>query len=242
MTTRRNFLKTAAAAGFAVAAAGYGTAATASAKGAALIMTPEKQQALTPDQSLQILKDGNGRFVSGKGLNTDLLSQVKQTKKGQFPFAAIVTCLDSRTQPEYIFDLGIGDVFCGRIAGNFVNTDMMGSLEFATAVTGANLVVVMGHNHCGAIAGAISNVKLGNLTQTLSNLKPAVYEVKGFKSKKRNAENEKFVQAVAVENVKLNVQAVTERSSIMNDLVAKGELKVVGAMYYISTGKVVFYE
>lgn len=242
MNTRRNFIKTAAAAGIAVAATGYGATKTVKATGAATIMTPEKQQALTPDQSLQILKDGNERFINGKGLNTDLLGQVKQTKKGQFPFAAIVTCLDSRTQPEYVFDIGIGDVFCGRIAGNFVNTDMMGSLEFATAVSGANLVVVMGHNHCGAIVGAISNVKLGNLTQTLSNLKPAVYEVKGFKSKKRNAENEKFVQAVAVENVKLNVQAVTERSSIMNDLVAKGELKVVGAMYDISTGKVVFYE
>ncbi len=241
MATRRNFLKTAAAAGIAVAATGYGTTKTAKA-GSALIMTPEKQQALTPDQSLQILKDGNKRFVDGKGLNTDLLGQVKQTKKGQFPFAAIVTCLDSRTQPEYIFDLGIGDVFCGRIAGNFVNTDMMGSLEFATAVTGANLVVVMGHNHCGAIAGAISNVKLGNLTQTLSNIKPAVYEVKGFKSKKRNAENDKFVQAVAVENVKLNVQAVTERSTVMNELVNKGDLKVVGAMYDISTGEVKFYE
>lgn len=241
MATRRNFIKTAAAAGLAVAATGYGTAKTAKA-GSALIMTPEKQQALTPDESLQILKDGNKRFVNGKGLNTDLLGQVKQTKKGQFPFAAVVTCLDSRTQPEYIFDLGIGDIFCGRIAGNFVNTDMMGSLEFATAVTGANLVVVMGHNHCGAIAGAISNVKLGNLTQTLSNIKPAVYEVKGFKSKKRNAENDKFVQAVAVENVKLNVQAVTERSTVMNELVNKGDLKVVGAMYDISTGEVKFYE
>jgi len=205
-------------------------------------MTPEKQQELTPDQSLEILKEGNKRFVNGKGLNTDLLGQVRQFKKGQFPFAAVITCLDSRTQPEYIFDLGIGDIFCGRIAGNFVNTDMMGSLEFATVVSGANLILVMGHTHCGAIIGAISNVKLGNLTQTLSNLKPAVYEVKGFKSKKRNANNEKFVQAVADENVRLNVQAITERSTIMKDLVDKGELKVVGAMYDISTGKVEFYK
>jgi len=240
MSSRRNFIKTAAAAGVIVAATGL--SATKAKAGAAVVMTPEKQQELTPDQSLEILKEGNKRFLSGKGLNTDLLGQAKQFKTGQFPFAAVVTCLDSRTQPEYIFDLGLGDIFCGRIAGNFVNTDMMGSLEFATAVSGANLVVVMGHSHCGAIIGAISDVKLGNLTQTLSNLKPAVYEVKGFKSKKRRADNAKFVQAVADENVRLNVQAITERSTIMNDLVVKGELKVVGAMYDISTGKVEFYE
>jgi len=231
MNSRRDFLKTAGAAGLAIAATGYST--TTAKAGSALVMTPEKQKALTPDQSLEILMEGNKRFVSGKMLNTDLIGQAKQFKTGQFPFAAVVTCLDSRTQPEYIFDLGLGDIFCGRIAGNFVNTDMMGSLEFATAVSGANLVLVMGHTHCGAIIGAISNVKLGNLTQTLSNLKPAVYEVKGFKNKKRKADNEKFVQAVAEENVKLNVQAITERSTIMKDLVDKGELKVVGAMYDI---------
>lgn len=146
--------------------------------------------------------------------------------------------MDSRTQPEYIFDLGIGDIFCGRIAGNFVNTDMMGSLEFATAVTGANLILVLGHTHCGAI----ENVKLGNLTQTLSNLKPAVYAVEGFKSKNRNGKNEKFVQAVADENVRLNVQAISERSSIMKELVDKGQLKVVGGMYDITTGIVDFFE
>jgi len=239
MSSRRKFIKTAAAAGIAVAATGYST--TMAKAGSALVMTPEKQQSLTPDKSLDILIEGNKRFISGKTLNTDLLGQVRQFKKGQFPFAAVITCLDSRTQPEYIFDLGIGDIFCGRIAGNFVNTDMMGSLEFATAVSGANLILVMGHTLCGAIIGAIDNVKLGNLTQTLSNLKPAVYEVKGFKDKKRNGNNEKFVQAVADENVRLNVQAITDRSRIMTDLVEKGELKVVGGMYDISSGKVEFY-
>lgn len=237
MNSRRTFIKSAAAgtAGLALAMSGFQAKA-----GSALVMTREKQQSLSPDQALEILVEGNNRFTSGKMLNTDLLGQVKQFKKGQFPFASVITCLDSRTQPEYIFDLGIGDIFCGRIAGNFVNTDMIGSLEFATKISGSRLVLILGHTHCGAIMGACDNVVLGNLTQTLSNLMPAVYAVPGFKGK-RNSENDEFVQKVADENVRLNVKAVTERSSIMAELVDKGQLKVVGGMYNISTGKVEFF-
>jgi carbonic anhydrase len=193
----------------------------------------------TPDQAIERLAAGNERFVTGAGLDHDFLDGVKATAGGQSPFAAIISCLDSRVPPEIVFDQGIGDVFVGRVAGNYVDTDLLGSLEFATAVVGAKLIVVLGHTDCGAVKGACDNVQLGNLTHTLSNISPAVYAVPGFEGKRTSANGE-FVSAVTHANVDLNVKNITERSQVIADLVAEGKVKIVGAVYDVATGKVVF--
>jgi carbonic anhydrase len=195
----------------------------------------------TPAAALERLVAGNERFVSGAGLDHDYLAGVKATAGGQKPFAAIISCLDSRVPPEIVFDQGIGDIFVGRIAGNFVDTDLLGSLEFATAAVGAKLIVVLGHTDCGAVKGACDNVELGNLTQTLSNISPAVYSVPGFEGARTSA-NAEFVSAVTHANVDLNVKNITERSQVIADLVAQGKVKIVGAVYDVATGKVTFRE
>jgi carbonic anhydrase len=193
----------------------------------------------SPAEALERLKAGNVRFVEGAALDHDYLASVKATAGGQKPFAAIVSCLDSRVPPEIVFDQGIGDVFVGRIAGNFVDTDLLGSLEFATAVVGAQLIVVLGHTDCGAVKGACDNVELGNLTQTLSNISPAVAAVPGFEND-RTSKNGEFVAAVTHANVDLNVKGITERSPVIADLVKQGKVQIVGAMYDVATGKVTF--
>jgi carbonic anhydrase len=208
---------------------------------AAVAITREAQAAITPAKALEMLKEGNKRFVSNKLRNRDLMAQVKKTGKGQFPFAAIVSCLDSRTQPEYVFDQGIGDIFVARLAGNFVNDDILGSLEFATKLAGARLIVILGHTECGAIMGACDRAHLGLLTGTLANLNPAVDAVQGD-YKPRNSENDKFVQAVAEKNVELTMQKLRTRSNVLRELIDKGEVKLVGAMYNVRTGKVTFFE
>jgi len=202
-------------------------------------MTKEARSQLTPDQALELLQDGNERFVSGNMLQRDLLAQVKATAKGQFPFAGILGCIDSRVPPEFVFDQGIGDIFSARIAGNFANTDFIGSFEFATKLAGAKLIVVLGHTECGAIKGAVDNAQLGNLTQTLSNLMPAVYSVTDVQGE-RNSSNAAFVTSVAEENVRLNVNALYTRSAILHDLVEAEQIKIVGAMYDVGTGRVSF--
>ena len=202
-------------------------------------MTKEARSQLTPDQALELLKDGNERFLSGNMLQRDLLAQVKATAKGQFPFAGILGCMDSRVPPEVVFDQGIGDIFSARIAGNFANTDFIGSFEFATKLAGSKLIVVLGHTECGAIKGAADNAQLGNLTNTLSNLMPAVYAVTDIQGE-RNSTNDAFVTAVAEENVRLNVQSLFTRSAILHDLVEAGQIKIVGAMHNVSTGRVSF--
>ena len=186
-----------------------------------------------------MLKDGNNRFVQGKMLERDFMQQVKATGSGQFPFAAIIGCLDSRASNELIFDQGIGDIFSGRVAGNFVNDDLLGSLEFACAAAGAKLIVVLGHTECGAVKGACDDVVLGNLTQTLANIKPAVAAVPGFEAD-RSSKNDKFVQAVAEKNVVLTLARIRERSSILREMIDKGQIGLAGAMYDVHTGKVVF--
>lgn len=204
-------------------------------------MTKEKQQRTTPQQALQMLKDGNNRFATGKLLKRNLYEQVTTTAKGQFPYAVVLSCIDSRTSTEIIFDEGLGDVFNARIAGNFVNTDILGSMEFACKVAGAKLVLVVGHSKCGAIKGACDNVQLGNLSHVIEEIKPAVDSIKNIDGE-RNSRNDAYVQAVAEENVKLAIKEIREKSSIINEMEKKGEIIIVGAMYNLETGKVTFYE
>lgn len=205
------------------------------------VQTAETHATMTPEKALTLLKEGNQRFVSGNMHKRDLRKKVLITSKGQYPFAAIVGCIDSRAPHEMVFDAGIGDIFSIRIAGNFINTDILGSLEFATAIADANLIVVLGHTECGAIKGACDNIKMGNLTHTLSNIAPAVYSVEGFEGS-RNSKNEAFVDAVAHTNVELAVNAIVERSPILRTRIDAGKLMVVGAMLDISTGQVTFME
>ena len=204
-------------------------------------LTAETQAALTPEQVLMRLKDGNDRFLAGQAVERDFMGQVRQTATGQYPMAAILGCIDSRVPHEIVFDKGVGDVFSARVAGNFVNTDILGSLEFATAVAGSKVVVVLGHTECGAVKGACDHVELGNLTSTLANIAPAVYAVGDIEGERTSA-NKDYVQAVAHENVEMTVRNMVDRSPVMRGLVEEGKLIVVGAMHDVATGKVEFFE
>jgi carbonic anhydrase len=202
------------------------------------VFTPARQKEVSPDDAIARLKAGNERFVAGKTVNCNLMQQVKETANGQAPFAVVVGCIDSRVPPELVFDQRIGDIFCARIAGNFVNTDIIGSLEFATKVAGARAIVVLGHSECGAIKGAVDDVKLGNLTAMLAKIRPAVQATKATGD--RTSKNHEFVQAVAIENAKLTAQKVTTASQILKEMVAAKQLQVLAAMHDISTGRVTF--
>jgi len=204
-------------------------------------LTREAQAAITPDKAIEMLKQGNQRFVRGKTIERDLLAQVRQTSKGQFPFAAVVSCLDSRIPPEIVFDRGLGDLFVARVAGNIVNDDILGSLEFATRLSGAKLIVVMGHTECGAVKGACDGAQFGLLTATLASINPAVNAVQGDYTP-RSSKNTEFVQAVAEMNVKLTMQKIRDRSVVLREMLNKGEIRMAGAMYDVSTGKVTFYK
>ncbi len=206
----------------------------------AVTQSAQSQSAISPDDALRMLMEGNERYVSGTMLDRDLSAQVAQTASGQYPFAIVLGCVDSRVPPEVVFDQGIGDIFSARIAGNFANTDIIGSMEFATAAAGSKLVMVLGHTECGAVKGACDHVELGNLTHTLSNLAPAVYAAKT--DGPRNSGNKEFVQDVTHMNVKMTVQNILDRSPVIRDLVEKGSVKVVGAMYDVSTGTVELIE
>jgi carbonic anhydrase len=203
----------------------------------------ETQASLTPRMALEILQEGNGRFIKNLKAQRDLLAQVNDTRDGQWPFATILSCIDSRTSAELVFDQGLGDVFSIRIAGNIVNTDILGSMEFACKVAGSKLIVVLGHTKCGAVKGACDHVEMGNLTELLSKLQPAVYsESETTAADKRNSKNGKFVENVATLNVKRSVKSIIERSFILEEMLDKGEIGIVGAMYNIDTGKVEFYK
>ncbi|MBC7601323.1 MAG: carbonic anhydrase [Ramlibacter sp.] len=213
-------------------------AATTNASGPACkTFDTARQAAVSPDQALAMLKQGNARFTSGASINCDLMAQVKATANGQAPFAAVVGCIDSRVPPELVFDQRIGDVFVARVAGNFVNTDIIGSLEFATALAGAKLIVVLGHSECGAIKGAVDNAKLGNLTETLANIRPSVLKVNGILGS-QDSKNKKLVQAVAEQNAVDAASMLLARSEVMRKLVAEGKLRVVSAMHDVGTGKI----
>ena len=202
--------------------------------------TPESQSAITPSQPIEILKQGNVRFTSGSTTSRDYQSQVSQTAGGQYPIAAVVSCIDSRIPTEIVFDQGIGDIFNARIAGNFVNEDILGSLEFACKVAGAKVIVVMGHTSCGAIKGACDKAELGNLTQMLEKIMPAVDAVHTPEGTDRSSANAKFVDAVAAKNVKLALAKIRENSPVLKEMIEANEIEIIGAMYDVASGKVSF--
>ncbi|MCY7311206.1 MAG: carbonic anhydrase [Chitinophagaceae bacterium] len=201
----------------------------------------ESQSTITPQIALDILKDGNKRFVSNLKFNRNLLQQVNDTRDGQWPFAVVLSCIDSRTSVELIFDQGLGDVFSVRIAGNIVNEDILGSMEFACKVAGSKLIVVLGHSKCGAVKGACDHVEMGNLTALLSKIRPAVDDETVTKVE-RNSKNGEFVENVATINVRRTVNAVLERSHILHEMIENGEIGICGAMYNVESGVVDFYE
>ncbi|MFC4817788.1 MULTISPECIES: carbonic anhydrase family protein [unclassified Flavobacterium] len=203
-------------------------------------LNKELQSQITPKKALELLKEGNSRFVNNLKLHRDLLEQVNDTSEGQWPFATILSCIDSRTSAELIFDQGLGDVFSIRIAGNVVNTDILGSMEFACKVAGSKLIVVLGHTKCGAVKGACDHVEMGNLTELLSKLQPAVYEEQTTKEE-RTSKNAEFVENVAEINVKRMVKSVLQRSHILAEMIENGEIGIIGAMYNVETGEVQFY-
>lgn len=203
-------------------------------------LNKELQSQITPKKALEILKEGNHRFVNNLKLHRDLLEQVNATSEGQWPFATILSCIDSRTSAELIFDQGLGDVFSIRIAGNVVNTDILGSMEFACKVAGSKLIVVLGHTKCGAVKGACDHVEMGNLTELLSKLQPAVYEEQQTKEE-RSSKNPEFVENVAEINVKRTVKSILQRSHILAEMIENGEIGIIGAMYNVETGDVEFY-
>jgi len=201
------------------------------------VFTPERQKATAPDEAIARLKAGNTRFTTGKSINCDLMAQVKETAKNQSPFAAIVGCIDSRVPPELVFDQRIGDVFCARVAGNCVNTDIIGSLEYSTRVAGARAIVVLGHNFCGAIKSAVDDVKLGNITALLKNFRPALATLKPSDGH-RDSHNVPLVQKVAEANARLTAASLPKRSKVIRALVDTGEVKIAAAMHDITTGEV----
>lgn len=205
--------------------------------------TRETQATMTPQKSLQYLKEGNQRFQNNLKANRNLLEQVNDTSEGQFPFATILSCIDSRVSAELVFDQGLGDIFSVRIAGNFVNEDILGSMEFASKLAGTKLIVVLGHTSCGAIKGACDDAKLGNLTAMLSKIKPAVHAVKEpADTSQRNSKNPEFVDNVSHMNVKLTIDRIHAESPILSEMEKNGDIMIVGAMYDINTGEVTFFE
>ena len=204
--------------------------------------TKETQSSITPSRAIELLKEGNTRFIENKKTERDLLDQVRETSTGQYPFATILSCIDSRVSSELIFDQGIGDVFSARVAGNFVNEDILGSMEFACKLAGTRVVVVLGHTACGAIKGACDDAKLGNLTALISKIKPAVKAVKfPEEANLRNSKNIHFVNDVSEKNVHLTIENIRSQSSVLNEMEEKNEIRIIGAMYNIDNGTVTFY-
>jgi carbonic anhydrase len=201
-------------------------------------LTKEERDSMTPSQVIEELKKGNERFRTGKMVPRDYLAEKKSSAKGQYPAAVILGCLDSRVPAEIVFDTGIGDTFIGRVAGNIVNDDMLGSMEFGCAASGSKVILVLGHTSCGAIKGAIDDVVLGNLTGLLARIKPAVAATK-FEGEK-SSKNAAYVDAVAATNVTLTVAEIRRRSPVLDDLEKKGTISIVGAMYNLASGMVSF--
>jgi carbonic anhydrase len=199
------------------------------------------QGALTPSKAIELLKDGNKRFVNNLKINRNLLQQVNETSDGQHPFAIVLSCIDSRTSAELIFDQGLGDIFSARIAGNVLNEDILGSMEFACKVAGAKVIVVLGHSKCGAIKGACDDVKLGNLSVLLEKIKPAI-NAETTITVNRNASNSNFVECVARLNVILTMNRVMEESPLLKEMIDNNEIGIVGGMYNVDSGEIEFYE
>ncbi|WP_187261244.1 carbonic anhydrase family protein [Pontibacter beigongshangensis] len=203
-------------------------------------LTKELQDQLTPEQAIELLIEGNKRFVSNLKFNRNLLQQVNETSQGQHPFAIVLSCIDSRTSAELIFDQGLGDIFSVRIAGNVVNDDILGSMEFACKVAGAKLIMVLGHTNCGAIKGACDGVKLGFLTGLINKITPAIDSL--HYSGDKNSGNQEFVQLVAKSNVRHMIEEIRNRSSIIGEMLENKEIGIAGGMYDVETGMVDFYE
>ncbi len=204
-------------------------------------LTKEMQDEITPAMALDILKKGNDRFINNLKSNRNLLQQANETSDGQHPFAVILSCIDSRTSAELIFDQGLGDVFSVRIAGNIINEDILGSMEFGCKVAGSKIIVVLGHTKCGAVKGACDHVEMGNLTALLTKIRPAVDDEDTVKEN-RNSGNAVFVEKVSAINVKRTVKAIMERSPILKEMIESGQIGIVGGTHDISTGEVEFYD
>lgn len=203
--------------------------------------TKETQAALNPAAAIALLKEGNERFVANKKADRDLLEQVKQTTSGQYPFATVLSCIDSRVSAELVFDQGVGDIFSARVAGNIVNEDILGSMEFACKLAGTKVIVVLGHTSCGAVKGACDDAKMGNLTILLHKIKPAVRAITEPSDESlRNSKNATFVNQVAEKNVHLTIEDIRSLSPVLKDMEDNGEIAIVGAMYDIADGKVHF--
>ena len=204
-------------------------------------LTKEMQTAITPLMALELLKDGNKRFVNNLKVNRNLLQQANETSDGQHPFAVILSSIDSRTSAELIFDQGLGDVFSVRIAGNIINEDILGSMEFGCKVAGSKIIVVLGHSKCGAVKGACDHVEMGNLTALLSKIRPAVDDEETI-TQNRNSNNAEFVEKVSVINVKRTVKSILQRSPILKEMIEKGEIGIIGGTHDITTGQVTYFD
>jgi carbonic anhydrase len=210
---------------------------TTAANAASGPITQQQQQAMTPDQVIDAMMQGNRRFAAGQVTGEDVAASRSASAAGQYPAAYVLSCVDSRVPVETVFDMGIGDLFVGRVAGNFENVDQLGSMEFATAAAGAKLVMVLGHGSCGAIKGAADGVELGNLTELLDELEPAVEAVHGHEGQ-RTSKNAAFIDEVVATNVQRTVADIRERSSVLADLERQGQIKIVGAVYDLESGRV----
>lgn len=201
----------------------------------------ETQGQVSPDGAIELLKAGNERFLNNQSLGRALAQQVSDTSTGQYPFASVLSCIDSRIPTEVIFDQGIGDIFNARVAGNFVNEDILGSLEFACKLAGSKVIVVMGHTSCGAVKGACDDAKLGNLTQMLEKIKPAVNAIETPPNIERSSKNLDFVNAVSAKNVEMTIDQIRKESPVLKEMEDEGTIKIVGAMYDVKDGSVKFY-
>lgn len=204
-------------------------------------LTKEMQNAISPAKALELLKEGNKRFINNLKINRNLLQQANETSDGQHPFAVILSCIDSRTSAELIFDQGLGDIFSVRIAGNIINEDILGSMEFGCKVAGSKIIVVLGHTKCGAVKGACDHVEMGNLTALLTKIRPAVEDELTTKEN-RNSGNAEFVEKVSTINVKRTVKSIMQRSPILKEMIEKGEIGIVGGTHDITTGQVEFFD
>lgn len=204
-------------------------------------LTKEMQDAITPSMALALLQEGNKRFVNNLKINRNLLQQANETSDGQHPFAVILSCIDSRTSAELIFDQGLGDIFSIRIAGNILNEDILGSMEFACKVAGSKIIVVLGHTKCGAVKGACDHIEMGNLTALLTKIRPAIDD-ENTTTDNRNSNNGEFVEKVAAINVKRTAKSIMERSPILKEMIETSQIGLVGAIHDISTGEVLFYD
>jgi carbonic anhydrase len=202
-------------------------------------LTKEMQDKLTPDMAFELLKEGNKRFINNLKANRNLLEQANETSDGQHPFAVILSCIDSRTSAELIFDQGLGDIFSVRIAGNIINEDILGSMEFACKVAGSKIIVVLGHSQCGAVKGACDHVEMGNLTALLSKIRPAIDDETTVTTD-RDSKNPEFVEKVTVVNVKRVMKEIVERSPIIKEMLEKNEINLVGGYHDLSSGNVSF--